>query len=110
MPQLSVIHRAERLSAWPDESYTYAGIDEVGVGSLAGPMMAAVVVLPQRHGIAGLPVDSKRLGPDTIQAMAAPIEEGAAFAWVGSLGAAEVDALGAHEARALLWQAAVAAV
>jgi hypothetical protein len=48
-------------------------------------MMAAAVVLPQRHSIAGLPVDSKRLGPDTIQALAAPIEEAALFAWVGSL-------------------------
>src|SRR3954453_22993428 len=104
MPQPSVIYRAERLSSWPDESSPYAGIDEVGVGCIAGPMMAAVVVLPHRHGIAGLPVDSKRLGPNTIQAMAAPIEDGAAFAWVGSLDAAAVDALGAHQAQVLLWQ------
>lgn len=110
MPQVSVIHRGERLAAYPDDSYAYAGIDEVGVASIAGPMMATVVMLPERHGIARLPVDSKRLGPNTIQALAAAIEAGVLFAWVGSLDAAAVDALGVHKAQVLLWQAAAATV
>lgn len=110
MPQVSVIHRAERVSAQFDEPFAYAGIDEVGVGSIAGPMMAAVVVLPSRHSISRLPIDSKRLSPNTIQKMAALIEDHAVFAWVGSLDAAAVDALGVREALTLLWQAAVVAV
>jgi ribonuclease HII len=32
-----------------------AGIDEVGRGSLAGPVVAAAVILPERHRIKGLP-------------------------------------------------------
>jgi len=110
MPQPFVIHRIERFTARPNEPHAYAGIDEVGVASIAGPMLAAAVVLPEKHGIAGLPVDSKRLGPDTIQAMAAPIEDAALFAWVGSFDAAAVDALGIRQARARLWQAAAADV
>jgi nitrogen-specific signal transduction histidine kinase len=37
-----------------------AGIDEVGRGSLAGPVVAAAVVLPERHRIRGIR-DSKVL-------------------------------------------------
>src|SRR3972149_1487929 len=37
-----------------------AGIDEVGRGSLAGPVVAAAVILPDRHRIRGLR-DSKVL-------------------------------------------------
>jgi ribonuclease HII len=110
MTRLSVVYRVERLADRPAESDLYAGIDEVGVGSIAGPMMVAVVVLPEGHPVAGLPVDSKRLGPGTIQALAGPIEAAALFAWVGSLDADAVDALGASEARVPLWQAAVAAL
>lgn len=39
-----------------------AGIDEAGRGPLAGPVVAAAVVLPSNHHLAGLD-DSKRLGP-----------------------------------------------
>jgi ribonuclease HII len=40
-----------------------AGVDEVGRGPLAGPVMAAAVVLPRRmpRGLAGLIDDSKKL-------------------------------------------------
>lgn len=37
-----------------------AGVDEVGRGPLAGPVVAAAVILPDNHGIAGLD-DSKKL-------------------------------------------------
>mgnify|MGYP005620916129 CR=1 FL=1 len=37
-----------------------AGIDEAGRGPLAGPLFAACVVLPKRHGIKGID-DSKKL-------------------------------------------------
>ncbi len=39
-----------------------AGLDEAGRGCLAGPVVAAAVVLPQRHEIVGLD-DSKKLTP-----------------------------------------------
>ena len=37
-----------------------AGVDEVGRGPLAGPVVAAAVVLPEKHEIEGL-MDSKNL-------------------------------------------------
>jgi len=37
-----------------------AGVDEVGRGPLAGPVVAAAVILPDDHGIAGLD-DSKKM-------------------------------------------------
>ena len=37
-----------------------AGVDEVGRGPLAGPVVAAAVVLPEKHEIEGL-MDSKKL-------------------------------------------------
>jgi ribonuclease HII len=45
-----------------------AGIDEVGRGSLAGPVVAAAVVLPDRHRIKGLR-DSKVLARSRREAL-----------------------------------------
>ena len=39
---------------------TVAGVDEAGRGPLAGPVVAAAVILPDEHGIEGLD-DSKKL-------------------------------------------------
>jgi ribonuclease HII len=39
-----------------------AGIDEAGRGPLAGPVVAAAVILPRDHGISGIN-DSKKLSP-----------------------------------------------
>ena len=36
------------------------GLDEVGRGPLAGPVVAAAVILPENHSIKGL-IDSKKL-------------------------------------------------
>jgi ribonuclease HII len=100
----------DRLHEGADGDSAYAGIDEVGVDSIAGPMVAAVVILPANHGIPRLPIDSKKLEPHDIQEMAAAIEPVVRFAWIGALDTHFVDALGPHEARSRLWQAAAAAV
>ena len=74
-----------------------AGTDEVGRGCLAGPVVAAVVVLdPARH-IAGL-ADSKLLTPAARERLFAVIAS-CADAWaVGSASPDEIDQLNIHRA------------
>jgi ribonuclease HII len=84
-----------------------AGVDEVGRGPLAGPVVAAAVILDPRRPIAGLK-DSKRLSPARREALAAQILE-QALAW--SLGRAEVeeiDRINILQASLLAMQRAVA--
>lgn len=64
-----------------------AGVDEVGRGPLAGPVVAAAVMLDPHRPIEGLK-DSKKLSERRRQDLAGQIRE-QALAW--SLGRAEVD-------------------
>src|ERR1700682_5478951 len=63
-----------------------AGLDEVGRGSLFGPVVAAAVILDPRRRIVGLD-DSKKLPAERREVLALRIREHA-LAW----GVAEVDA------------------
>ncbi len=64
-----------------------AGVDEVGRGPLAGPVVAAAVILDPERPIAGL-ADSKKLTPRRREQLAEQIRS-EALAW--SLGRAEVE-------------------
>lgn len=66
-----------------------AGIDEVGRGCLAGPVVAAAVVLPERHRIRGLR-DSKVLPRARREALYAQILDRAEAVGVGCV---EVDVI-----------------
>lgn len=95
-----VRHRAHRTleNAMRREGFRrIAGTDEVGRGCLAGPVVAAVVVLdPARH-IAGL-ADSKLLTPAARERLFAVIAS-CADAWaVGSASPDEIDQLNIHRA------------
>jgi ribonuclease HII len=74
-----------------------AGVDEVGRGCLAGPVVAGAVILhPDRH-VPGL-ADSKVLTPDERERLAAEIIA-AAVAWtVAVVSPAEIDRLNIHRA------------
>lgn len=76
----------------PAESLLVAGLDEVGRGPLAGPVVTAAVILdPQRriHGLA----DSKVLSPSRRQVLATEIES-KAIAWsIAWADPAEIDGL-----------------
>lgn len=74
-----------------------AGVDEVGRGCLAGPVVAAAVILhPDRH-VAGV-ADSKLLSADTRERLSAEIIS-VAVAWsVCVVDAAEIDRLNIHRA------------
>ena len=64
-----------------------AGVDEAGRGPLAGPVIAAAVILPDGHGLSGL-ADSKQLSEARREALATQIRD-VAVAW--AIGRAEVD-------------------
>jgi ribonuclease HII len=74
-----------------------AGVDEVGVGPLAGPVVACAVVLPERVDLPGLD-DSKRLTPAARERLAVRIREQAVTFALGSLAPEEVDALNVRRA------------
>lgn len=86
-----------------------AGVDEVGRGPLAGPVVAAAVILPQGYALAGL-TDSKRLSPRRREALAAILREEAECWALGSASAAEIDALNIHHATLLAMRRAVLAL
>jgi ribonuclease HII len=84
-----------------------AGVDEAGRGPLAGPVVAAAVILGPEHGIRGL-ADSKKLSASRREGLAAEIR-GRALAWcVASAEVEEIDRLNILRATLLAMQRAVA--
>ncbi len=67
-----------------------AGVDEVGRGSLAGPVVAAAVVLDPRRRLAGLR-DSKQLSPGQRFRLARIVAQGACACALGIVEADEID-------------------
>jgi ribonuclease HII len=74
-----------------------AGVDEVGVGPLAGPVVAAAVVFPPGTGLKGVD-DSKRLLPDRRLFLADTIRERAVCWSVAAVEADEIDRLNVYRA------------
>src|ERR671923_909136 len=60
--------------AWADGAQLVAGVDEVGRGSLFGPVVAAAVILDPDYRIRGLR-DSKLLKPERREVLAERIRE-----------------------------------
>lgn len=86
-----------------------AGVDEVGRGPLAGPVVAAAVILPPDHGITGL-CDSKRLSAARRESLDIEIRA-RALAWgLGRAEVAEIDAVNILQASLRAMQRAVAAL
>lgn len=89
--------------------FLLAGVDEVGRGPLAGPVVAAAVILDPARPIAGL-ADSKALSERRRQALDIEIRE-KALAWaLGRAEVEEIDALNILQASLLAMQRAVAAL
>ena len=84
-----------------------AGVDEVGRGPLAGPVVAAAVVLPRDCWIDGID-DSKRLSPDRRLDLSEKILASCAAVGIGAASAAEIDRLNILRATALAMRRAVA--
>jgi ribonuclease HII len=86
------------------------GVDEVGRGPLAGPVLAAAVVLPVPlpAALAGLLGDSKQLSAAARNAAFAALREGGAEIGVGAASVAEIARLNILQASLLAMRRAVA--
>ncbi len=85
-----------------------AGIDEVGRGPLAGPVVACAVIMPAHaRAIAGVD-DSKRLPPDARELLATRIRERAVAVGLGAASAREVDRFNIYHATTLAMRRALA--
>jgi len=84
-----------------------AGVDEVGRGPLAGPVVTAAVILDSRHVIDGL-ADSKRLTEKKRQQLDLLIRQHALSFSIGQADVHEIDQLNILQATMLAMQRAVA--
>ncbi|MEE8265222.1 MAG: ribonuclease HII [Acidiferrobacterales bacterium] len=83
-----------------------AGVDEAGRGPLAGPVVAAAVILDAKRPIAGL-ADSKVLAPARRQVLAQAIKQRALCWAVGRAEVADIDRLNILQASLLAMRRAV---
>ena len=86
-----------------------AGVDEAGRGPLAGPVVAAAVILPHGRGPRGI-ADSKTLAEPERCRLAAAIRRDALAYGIGWADAAEIDALDILQATHLAMRRAVLAL
>lgn len=106
MARWSPIERNLRATYGP----LLVGVDEVGRGPLAGPVVACAIVMPpDRRAIAGVD-DSKRLDPATRVVLAARIREQALALSLGAASVREVDRLNIYHATVLAMQRALARI
>lgn len=84
-----------------------AGVDEVGRGPLAGPVVACAVIMPpDQRAIAGVD-DSKRLAPDRRDTLAKRIRERALAVSLGAASVREIDRLNIYHATVLAMRRAL---
>jgi len=74
-----------------------AGVDEVGVGPLAGPVVAAAVVLPEKVDLPGLD-DSKKVSRPDRERLEKSIREHALGVAVGEVSPVEIDRMNIYRA------------
>ena len=86
-----------------------AGVDEVGMGPLAGPVVAAAVILPPGAWLPGLN-DSKRLSRLARERLARQIEHVAVEIALGKVEPDEIDRLNIYQAGLLAMRRAVEAL
>ena len=74
-----------------------AGVDEAGRGPLAGPVVAAAVILPEIHGIEGLR-DSKKLSPKQREILFGKIKNKASSIGIGQSSVKRIDEINIRNA------------
>ena len=109
--------KAERSERFPDPLFDHdlcrqnavgsiAGVDEVGRGALAGPVVAAAVVLPPGSSLPGV-TDSKKMTRRAREEASVLIREVAAAWSIGEATPQEVDDLNVRQATFLAMRRAV---
>ena len=101
--------RRRELQLWRDGARTIVGVDEVGRGPLAGPIVTAAVSLPLDRRPAWLSElrDSKQLSAKQREALTPKILAGALQCGIGWVHASELDAVGMSAALRLACRRAI---
>src|SRR3984957_16105182 len=93
-------------NAWAAGAVMVAGVDEVGRGSLFGPVVAAAVILDRKYRVRGLR-DSKLLLPERRELLAPRIREHAVAWAVAAVDSARIDQINIYQASRLAMRDAV---
>ena len=104
--RLENLCRYER-TLWDQGLTRIAGLDEAGVGPLAGPVIAAAVFFPPGFTIEGVN-DSKKLSPARREELACLIKKNAAAWAVGQASPLEIDEINIFQASLLAMRRALA--
>jgi len=94
--RLAVLLIRER-ELWAAGIERIAGVDEAGVGPLAGPVVAAAVIFSPGFGLPGVD-DSKKLTPERRAELALAIRESALAVAVAIVEPAEIDRINVYQA------------
>lgn len=100
------MERKHETGLWARGLDRVAGVDEAGIGPLAGPVVAAAVILPPGCSLPGVD-DSKKLTAGQREALCQPIRE-AAVAWsVAQASREEIDRINIYHAGLLAMRRAL---
>ena len=105
MRSKSFLHAEQATLAW-DVPGLVAGVDEAGRGPLAGPVVAAAVILDDMRPIKGL-ADSKKLSPKRREALYDEIRARALCCSIAEASVEEIDQINILQATMLAMRRAV---
>lgn len=106
--RLLVMQRYER-SLWQQGITAIAGVDEVGRGCLAGPVLAAAVILPVEWGDAEI-YDSKQITVAQREVLFSLIQKHAVSYGIGRIEESVIDQVNILQATCLAMEQAIAAL
>ncbi|MGZ6079682.1 MAG: ribonuclease HII [Myxococcaceae bacterium] len=94
------------VELWDSGHLHVAGVDEAGMAPLAGPVVAAAVILPRNYKLRGID-DSKVLDPETRERMAHELKRDAVAWAVGVAEVEEIDRINIYHAGLLAMRRAL---
>ena len=97
------------VELWEAGHLHVAGVDEAGMAPLAGPVVAAAVILPKSYRLRGID-DSKMLDPETRGKMAVKLKRDAVAWAVGVAEVEEIDRVNIYHAGLLALRRALLAL